>query len=633
MNIDPIHHDKLLALRGMKDFAAICQFMHMFHEAFALDDFETEDLEQALVDPSSMAYLVDLQARMLRALTQDRRISFDNWIKYCQKEFEKRPEFPNPWIEEDAHHYEVFSLATKIMILSNLCEWQLDDPERFRGLLKIDEEIAIEWRVDPIGIDARERVYWLFDDNRLYRENPEPKATSKKSKAASTSQAASRPKKEAEPRQGTRRSGRGQKAESTEGSAKKATKAPEPEPEFESPPITPGVIWEPVCINRLDWEQFAPVFQRSKHPDEKALYAFINNDILPKVLEDLNQKEKEREKLEAIANRKRSSRIVIREIELQEKARLASIRQQEMEAAAEQRRQEMRERRSERERQQQQQIRDHRLKEREQRLKDRENAIWEREERKKQQLAKIAREREIRKQKRLNGTGSDHGKDEDGDGIMSKAEDQPEEEEDWVFDCVCGVFGNNLDDGELMIACGKCNVWQHVACVKQEDEKQGRPVVDWETVDFICPRCVEKERKRLLRKAKKEEKLRLEALAKAKALEEASANTLVHPTGTMDMTTDVVMADPNTNINPRPNPNPNLTLNGVSNPTDNAVMTNAAEASSVPNSTEGMLAKPAEGVLIKPTDQVSGTPQVNGQPYYATSLVDMPRYEPVSNVS
>lgn len=26
----------------MKDFAAICQFMNMFHPAFALDDFETE---------------------------------------------------------------------------------------------------------------------------------------------------------------------------------------------------------------------------------------------------------------------------------------------------------------------------------------------------------------------------------------------------------------------------------------------------------------------------------------------------------------------------------------------------------------------------------------------------------------
>lgn len=64
-----------------------------------------------------------------------------------------------------------------------------------------------------------------------------------------------------------------------------------------------------------------------------------------------------------------------------------------------------------------------------------------------------------------------------------------------------------------MIACGKCNVWQHVACVKQEDANQGRKVTNWDKVDFICPRCVEKEKKRIARKEKKEEKMRLEALA------------------------------------------------------------------------------------------------------------------------
>ncbi|KAG0098008.1 hypothetical protein BGZ93_001390 [Podila epicladia] len=501
MNIDPLHHDKLLELRSMKDFAAICQFLHMFHPAFALDDFETEDLEQALVDPNALAYLVDLQARMLRALTQDRRISFDNWIKYCQKEFEKRGDQQNPWIEEEAHNYESFSLATKLMILTNLCEWQLDDPDRFRSILKVEDDNAIDWRVDPIGIDAHERIYWLFDGKSLYRENPPPKRTTKKSKPAPPPP----PKAAPEPRRGIRRSERGQKAE--------APSPVEMELEFEPPPITPGVEWEPVCITRQEWEEFATTFKRSKHPDEKALHSFINNDILPKVLEDMKEKEKEREKLEAVANRKRSSRIVIRELELQEKARLNSIRQQEIQEAAEQRRLEIRERRAEKDRQQQQQIRENRLKEREQRLKDRENAIWEREEKKKQQQAKIAKERENRKKKRLEGG---HTKEEDEDETMSRTDDQEEEEEeDWVFDCVCGVFGNNLDDGQLMIACGKCNVWQHVACVKQEDANQGRKVTNWDKVDFICPRCGEKEKKRIARKEKKDEKLRLEAQALA----------------------------------------------------------------------------------------------------------------------
>ncbi|KAF9198169.1 hypothetical protein BGZ49_001099 [Haplosporangium sp. Z 27] len=467
----------------------------MFHPAFALDDFETEDLEQALVDPSSLAYLVDLQARMLRTLTQDRRISFDNWIKYAQKEFEKRAEDQNPWVEEDAYNYEGFSLATKLMILGNLCEWQLDDPERFRSNFKEEEEVAVEWRVDPIGLDANDRTYWLFDDNRLYRENPPPKKNPK-----STKQAAAPPKPKPTPasRRGTRRSTRGHKGE----------ESPEPdaEPEFETPPITPGIDWEPVCISQVEWEEFATLFRRSKHPDEKALHALINNDILPKVLGDFKEKEKEREKLEAIANRKRSSRIVIRELEIQEKARLDAIRQQEIQAAAEQRRKELQERRAERERQQQHQIRDSRLKEREKRLKAREEAIWQREAKKKQQQLKIGKEREERNQRRLQG-----GQQTEHSGSEAGNHNEEEEEEDWVFDCVCGVHGTNLDDGELMIACGKCNVWQHVACLKQEDAAQGRSVTDWATFDFICPRCIIKEQKKAVRKEKRDQKVKMEA--------------------------------------------------------------------------------------------------------------------------
>ena len=89
----------------------------------------------------------------------------------------------------------------------------------------------------------------------------------------------------------------------------------------------------------------------------------------------------------------------------------------------------------------QQQIRDNRLKEREQRLKDRENAIWEREEKKKQQQKRIAKEREDRKKRRLNGIPmkGDHSEDE---GTSHQGDE--EEEDDWFFDCVCGVHGSNL---------------------------------------------------------------------------------------------------------------------------------------------------------------------------------------------
>ncbi|KAF9579084.1 hypothetical protein BGW38_004814, partial [Lunasporangiospora selenospora] len=525
----------------------VCQFLHMFHTAFALEDFATEDLEQAMVDPGSIGFLVDLQARMLRTLTQDKRVSFDNWIKYIQKEFEARLPDQNPWLEEDAYNYESFTLTTKLMILSNLCEWQLDDPERFRANVKAEEDVAVDWRVDPIGYDALDRTYWLFDDNRLFRENPLPKKNTASNKqqqqAAAKKAAASAPPP---PRRGTRRSERGRNGSVSQ----------EQEPGFETPPITPGVQWEPVCITREEWTDFANLFKRSKHPDEKALHILINSDILPKVLEDFKEKEKEQEKIEALANRKRSSRIVIRGLEQQEKARLETIRQQEQAAAAEVRRKEMRGRREEKaslasiERATQQQSRDNRLKDREERLKAREKAIWDRERKKKAQQQRTAKEREARINRRLNGDHSaeDLTEDEHPPHNDGQDEDDEGEEEDWVFDCVCGVHGNNLDDGELMIACGKCNVWQHVACLKQEYKQQGLKAVDWETVDYVCSRCTEKEQ-RIKAQKRKEQKLR--AAAAAAAAQNAAQNALPqqghHPVDHASASAPTYKSGPNAN--------------------------------------------------------------------------------------
>lgn len=126
-------------------------------------------------------------------------------------------------------------------------------------------------KVEAVGLT---QVLPRFVDNRLYRENPPPKKVTKKTKQLA---APPQPKPKPVARQGTRRSGRHNVEASPE---------PEPEPEHETPPVTPGVEWEPVCITRQDWEEFANVFRRSKHPDEKALHTLINNDVLPKVLDE-----------------------------------------------------------------------------------------------------------------------------------------------------------------------------------------------------------------------------------------------------------------------------------------------------------------------------------------------------------
>ncbi|RKO89023.1 hypothetical protein BDK51DRAFT_40072 [Blyttiomyces helicus] len=72
-----------------------------------------------------------------------------------------------------------------------------------------------------------------------------------------------------------------------------------------------------------------------------------------------------------------------------------------------------------------------------------------------------------------------------------------QEEERWYFDCGCGVHGDNLDDGTPIIACGRCNIWQHILCLAAQDpthdDSDEINIARWESTDFVCSRCLQKE--------------------------------------------------------------------------------------------------------------------------------------------
>jgi len=51
--------------------------------------------------------------------------------------------------------------------------------------------------------------------------------------------------------------------------------------------------------------------------------------------------------------------------------------------------------------------------------------------------------------------------------------------EGWTVDCCCGAKD---DDGERMLACDVCGVWQHTRC-------SGIPDSDSVPAKFVCPRC------------------------------------------------------------------------------------------------------------------------------------------------
>ena len=54
---------------------------------------------------------------------------------------------------------------------------------------------------------------------------------------------------------------------------------------------------------------------------------------------------------------------------------------------------------------------------------------------------------------------------------------------DWIFDCVCGISGKNFDDGTKMVACEKCQVWQHVTCNSLNKKSLAALV-------FVCRKCL-----------------------------------------------------------------------------------------------------------------------------------------------
>lgn len=115
---------------------------------------------------------------------------------------------------------------------------------------------------------------------------------------------------------------------------------------------------------------------------------------------------------------------------------------------------------------------------REQRLKDREEKRRLHE----QQLA------EMEEQAKKLETGEARVSERQLKAMMEKGKQDLEAlqlEEPWTFDCsVCGVHGENLDDGSHSVACEKCNVWQHSHCLgiaKEEAEK--------DDFHFICADC------------------------------------------------------------------------------------------------------------------------------------------------
>lgn len=211
------------------------------------------------------------------------------------------------------------------------------------------------------------------------------------------------------------------------------------------------------------------------------------------MLADIQAKEQERLKQEAINNRKRSSRIATRELEREEKIRIEAAQREMEERMEKSRLEEARKEREEAEAIAREHAREARLRERENRLAAREQAIEE----EARERERAERRREKRKRRR-DGEQVDWSSGDEGvtpaqvgspgrSGAPSGAASGAPSEagQSWELKCeVCKEHGWNLKDDADVVCCDDCGRWQHVKCHDRRDIAMGKGLRDWDKVDF-----------------------------------------------------------------------------------------------------------------------------------------------------
>lgn len=330
--------------------------------------------------------------------------------------------------------------------------------------------------MEPLGWDADDCAYFVLDDDRLYRRTdaplpPEPKKSKSKKPRNTRSnkrRRVSRPIIESssdDEEAAATQNGKAEAAEEDDGFG--------------------GMKWKLIAITLDEYNAFLDTIRRSRDPNEKVLRARLTEEVLPiieKRADQLRQKEvrrlKELENLQKLATAKRSSRLANKaearkeqeEVEAAEKKRVADL--------------EMAKREQEKQRKLED-ARESRMMTREQRIKDREvKRILQEEELKRleEDKAKIAANV---------ARGSERYIKSEMERRQNELKSMGGEDDDWYFDCaVCGVHGQNLDDGSHSIECERCKVWQHSAC-HNISEKQAEN----DNFHFVCNTCKRKDQK------------------------------------------------------------------------------------------------------------------------------------------
>ncbi|KAK5114856.1 hypothetical protein LTR62_002013 [Meristemomyces frigidus] len=505
--VAPEHVETLHKLRNMWEFASFMQYVFLFGHIVKIDDdFDIEDLEAECLKSDPSPRLAAIGLSLLKYVSSHRGLTPEIFDEYTRRQYLAKAPARNPFgDDEDPLSFQTLDIYTRVRILQQLSTWTLGNAERIRGIMPQDDD-HLTWRMEPLGWDRDESAYHVLDDNRLYKrcdKPPPPPSPQVKPKAKSKA----KPKKSTKSK-GTRSSKRRKVEEEEEDEQMDQADADTTLDAQDDTVMTNGndehklsleeepaygftdKTWSLVAITLDEYDDFLSSIFRSRDANEKALHRRIYEDVRPvieKRAEAVRQKElkklRELEVVQKLATAKRSSRLAGRfekEKEEREKQEAEQQHQRELQMAHEE---EERQKRIEEGHESRRQTREQRVKEREVKR------ILHEEELKKLQEAE---ERGISASLEPETADAEHKR-----ASVRQAQTQKEQhkkeleqlnaeiEDKWYFDCaVCGMHGENIDDGSHSMSCDKCEVWQHSKChgfSPAQAEKKG--------FTFVCKSC------------------------------------------------------------------------------------------------------------------------------------------------
>ncbi|KAK1978263.1 PHD-finger domain-containing protein [Colletotrichum cereale] len=461
----------LYMIRNQWQFANLCQWIYLFGKVVKIDDnLDTEDIEAECLKPNAPV-LQDIGLALLKFISSHRGLTHELFDEYTRRQYLARAPEKNPFgTDETATKFADFDVLTKIQTLQQMTQWIMVRPERVREKMEEQKDIdQASWRIEPIGWDKDDRTYFVLDDNRVYRmTEPPPKtiAPKKKSKVAKYGSRSNK-RRRVSVANGT------DEADQSVNSLADDTVSTVPEDNGLG-----GMRWECLAVSLEDVRGIIASFHKTKDDNEKVLRDQLQEHLLPileKQEESRKRKEQQRERelhnLAKMANAKRSSRIANKaEQQKQEEKALEETKLMQAQRTAA--------KKEEQQRVKLEKERDSRLMSREKRLQDRESR-------------RLQHERELSQLSEDNRSGSGRISERRLQAEIEKnkraLEELEDEEEDWMFDCICGVYGQ-VDDGTHSVACEKCNVWQHSKCLGISENEAEKP-----EFHLICQSCKRRE--------------------------------------------------------------------------------------------------------------------------------------------